>query len=300
MKTSTLLALGGLLLMGCQNLREEIEPAALTGQAGKLVVVGFISPQDSLLNVKVTRSQPLGSDSGSTAAALTNATVVLKNDNVSVTLKYSAQKQFYAVEARKFPIVSGKTYTLSVQTPDGQRVSARCTVPKAAALQTPRLDSTVALDGKKQFFARYLWQDPAGEVNFYQTAGLFSYEKKCQTCRGDVAVKPETSVLSFGTASVGWIPDEGRNGATLQTSGTLALTEFPATFGGSYQRATLRAVLLHVDETYYRYHRAVEQSESYTYKSNPFAEALLIPGNIEGGLGCFAAYNRTTVVLGLR
>ncbi|MBC7892077.1 MAG: DUF4249 family protein, partial [Sphingobacteriaceae bacterium] len=166
MKTSTLIALGALILASCQNLREEIEPAALTGQADKLVVTSFISPQDSLLSVKVTRSQTLGTDPISTAAPVTNARVVLSNGSASVTLVYSAQRQFYGVEAKKFPIGSGKTYTLNVQTPDGQRVSARCTVPKAVALQTLRLDSTLATDGSKQFFARLAWQDPEGETDF--------------------------------------------------------------------------------------------------------------------------------------
>jgi hypothetical protein len=46
--------------------------------------------------------------------------------------------------------------------------------------------------------------------------------------------------------------------------------------------------LYNADEHYYRYHRSLTERHDYT---NPFTEPYLIYSNIEGGLGCFGAYN---------
>lgn len=61
---------------------------------------------------------------------------------------------------------------------------------------------------------------------------------------------------------------------------------------------TLHAYLLHTDEHYFLYHRSVRNA-SYS-QDNPFAEPVLVYTNVEGGLGVFAAYNRTTQVVKLK
>lgn len=298
MKALAFAALAVLFLSGCQSLREEVQPLELTEQAEKLVVAGFISPQDSVLSVRVTRSQTITDETTSPNGAVTDATVLLSGNGTSVTLAFNAKKQCYQVEARFLPVRNGQTYELSVRTPRGERVTGRCTVPKAVTLKTVTLDSAQAADRTKQFVARYTWNDPAGETNFYQTAGTFTYVKQCPTCRGE-ALKPESVPVAF-TAATGWVSNEVTNGGKLQTDGSLALLNPKATFGENFQRATVQATLLHVDEAYFRYHRAVEQAAAAKAKENPFAEPVLIPSNVRGGLGCFAAYNRVTLTVGLR
>lgn len=298
MKAFAFAALAVVFLSGCQSLREEVQPLELTEQAEKLVVAGFISPQDSVLSVRVSRSQTILDETTSPNGPVTDATVLLSGNGTSVTLAYNARKQCYQVEARHLPVRNGQTYELSVRTPQGERVTGRCTVPKAVTLKTVTLDSVQATDRTRQFVARYAWNDPAGETNFYQTTGTFTYVKQCPTCRGE-ALKPESVPVAF-TAATGWVLDETRNGSKLQTDGSLALLNPKATFGDNFQRATVQATLLHVDEAYFRYHQAVEKATAAKSKENPFAEPVLIPSNVQGGLGCFAAYNRVTMTVGLR
>jgi len=50
-------------------------------------------------------------------------------------------------------------------------------------------------------------------------------------------------------------------------------------------------VLLNVDVHYYKYHKSLSSNN----EDNPFAEPTLIYTNINGGLGVFAAYNKTMV-----
>jgi hypothetical protein len=60
----------------------------------------------------------------------------------------------------------------------------------------------------------------------------------------------------------------------------------------------LDGYLLNVDENYYRYHDGVARQDEV--RDNPFAEPVPIPTNIQGGLGCFGAYNRSTLTLYLK
>ncbi|MBD0254725.1 MAG: DUF4249 family protein, partial [Cytophagales bacterium] len=58
-----------------------------------------------------------------------------------------------------------------------------------------------------------------------------------------------------------------------------------------HDSVTLYAYLLHTDRAYFEYHRTLRANAD----SNPFAEPVLLYSNVEGGLGVFAAFNRTTL-----
>lgn len=47
------------------------------------------------------------------------------------------------------------------------------------------------------------------------------------------------------------------------------------------------------DEHYFKYHRSVQTRGD---SDNPFVEPSLIYTNVEGGLGCFGAYNSGQLV----
>lgn len=302
MKALAFAALSMLALTGCQqSLREEVSPQALTG-VEKLVVTGFISPQDTLLSVSVTRSQAIAGTGASPGDAVTNASVTLTDGGSSVTLLFHAKRQRYEASTKKWPVVSGRSYSLLVQTPDGQRVSGSCTVPQPVTLRSVRLDSSIAADGSKRFFARYAWQAAPGDKGQFQTAGTFIFVKGCATCRAEAVAtqKTESVPVSFGssTALSAWVLGETTVGTTLETKGNLSTTDPKGSFGSTYRRATVKAALLHVDDVYARYHQAVEKATRT--EATPFSEAVLIPTNLQGGLGCFAAYTRASLTVTLR
>jgi hypothetical protein len=60
----------------------------------------------------------------------------------------------------------------------------------------------------------------------------------------------------------------------------------------------LQASLLHTDRHYYQYHLSVRGASRS--QDNPFAEPTLIYSNVTGGLGIFAAYNRTAFAMQLK
>ncbi|RIV23413.1 DUF4249 domain-containing protein [Fibrisoma montanum] len=303
MNTTLWCSIGFLTLTGCQNLRQEVDLDGLTQQPNKLIVAAFISPQDTVLTVKVNRTRPIQDPYNATSGLVTNARVTLTNAGRSLTLVYNTTHQQYQADPARLPIRSGQTYTLTVQTPDGLRVSGSCTVPPAVPVQTVSLDSLEEVNGNKQYLVRLAWQDPPRTKNFYQPIGAFVYLRSCGTCSSaeKARQRPVRAPIPFGTSTnlSGLVSDDLRDGSVLtsewgalRADSTDKARSTPNTvFRDYYARATVTAVLLHVDEAYYRYHTAAELAARYD--GNPFAEPVIIPSNIKDGLGCFAAYNKS-------
>ncbi|GAB3323613.1 hypothetical protein GCM10027299_19980 [Larkinella ripae] len=285
--------LGG--LMACQNLRQEVEPQQVADQPVKLIVACFISPQDTVLAAKVARSRPVLDDETVINLEITNATVSLQTGSGRVVLRYHNRLRYYRASPDEFPIRAGETYQLTVQTPDGQRVEARTTVPAAVELQRVELDSAVVLENegrRKRFFTRFFWTDPPTESDYYQAEGIFRY--RCPTCTTETSVRKAVQFVSAEGARA-FYTDQQQNGvAMLSGPGyigpPLATDQF--FFSAAFKKPfVLTASLLHLNSDFYRYHRALEQQRQTD--SNPFAEPVPIPTNISGGLGCFGAYSRS-------
>ncbi|GAA4447774.1 hypothetical protein GCM10023189_04600 [Nibrella saemangeumensis] len=283
-----------LVLTACDSLVQEVDPGRLPVVDKKLVVHSFISPQDSVLAVAVGESRPVLGTNPGTRLILTNATVTLSDGSRSITIPYNTQDGAYTTSSRTFPIRAGQTYRLQVSTSDNRRVEAVCTVPRAIPIATALVDSAVSTrlfsnQREMVYYTRLTWQDPAGEANYYRVAGDVSYS--IDPTRG-TASEP----LSFGRSSL-LVSDRNQDGQTISSSrGELPVTsQVPTTAVRQY---TITAHLLHTEKNYFDYHTTVIRQDQTG--GNPFAEPVLISGNIEGGLGCFGAYSRATVTLTLK
>lgn len=287
-----LLCSGTLLLNGCGSLRNEVDPSLLGVSSAKLVVSGFISPQDTILAIKVTRSNTVVGDSISllqTGNNVTNATVTLSEGSKTVNLPYNnlsygdtvTIRPYYSIQAQNLPIVAGHTYTLTVTTPYGERATSSCTIPAPVSLS-----AISALDVVNQrYFVRAQWQDPIGQANYYQLSGIFVFiNASCKSCQ-----TTSYNTLSFDDDNRGLSSDAGLDGTAIQ-SGRLYLTSSSAKdFLSQYKTASVIVNLMSIDQAYYQFQEAVIRQRRS--RNNPFAEPVLIPSNIQGGLGCFAGYN---------
>ncbi len=296
-----LILLTGLgVFSGCTSLRNEVDPNLLGAASTKLVVSGFISPQDTTLAIKVTRSNTVVGDSISllqTGNNVSDATVTLSDGNKSVTLPYNnvppgdtvRNRPYYSISAKLLPIVAGRTYTLAVTTPNGQRATSTCTIPAAVPLAAIKIDSI-----NRRYFITIKWQDPAGQANYYQAAGIFRYiASNCRACQNETY-----NILSFDDDSRGLVSDAGYEGGEM-ASGRAYLTSSGITnFYNQYKTASVTANLMSVDPNFYRFQNAAMRQRRS--RNNPFAEPVLIPSNIEGGLGCFAGYNNAVLTLKLK
>lgn len=290
---------GNSFLHGCTSLRNEVSPSMLGVQNTKLVVSSFLSPQDTTLAVKVTRSNTVVGDSISllqTGNNITDATVTLSDGSKSVVLPYNNRtagdtvknRPYYSINARLLPIVTGKTYTLTVVS-NGQIATSTCTIPTAVPLTEIKLDSL-----NRRYFVLVRWQDPDGATNYYQVTGIFRYiAANCKACQNE-----SYNTLSFDDDNRGLFDDAGRSGKEI-VSGRAYLT--PAgtiNFYNQYKTASVTADLMSIDQNFYRFQEAVMRQRRS--RNNPFAEPVLIPSNIDGGLGCFAGYNNATMTLKLK
>lgn len=305
------------LLMGCGSLVQEVHPGKLISESPKLVVACFISPQDTLLAAKITQNNPVVGDTTTLTTEISHATVTLSSGGRSVSLLYNnnSPDAFYQADARQFPIVSGQTYTLRVSTPDGRSVTATATVPPPVAISAVRLDSTQATSNgniTKTFFVAFRWKDPAGTANFYRIAGTFVHAPLYPaSSKNDTLTVTAINFRSTQNRR-SLYTDEGADGnvfntpnGTINAAVTVKQSDLEAaaklsayTLPALFRFIEFRGELLNTDEMYYQYHQSIEQFRAAN--GNPFAEPVLVPTNIQNGLGCFAAYNRATMLLKLK
>ncbi len=299
-------------LASCETLVNDVDQSRLPQTSRQLVIHGYFSPQDTLLQVSVGISSPVtganvGRNFGGTVFSLPGAEVTLSNQGRSIQLLFNSKVNHYAVKASEMPILAGQTYNLKV-TLNGQTVESSCMIPRAVAISEVREDSVVA----QGFFSsnpnvvppkdrtyRLFWQDAAGEANFYRVSGYFYQIQRFQTGMNQFREQPSLANIRFndGRSNSSFITDERQDG-TLMASGVGRLNSFwfrsDPTIVANTRRAELS--LISCEKIYYNYHRLIESFDG----DNPFSEPTLIPSNIKGGLGCFAGYNRTNFTVKMR
>lgn len=301
------------LLLGCGSLRNEVDPSVLGADSSKLVVSGFLSPQDTILAVKLTRSRTVAGDSigglatgdgtPTNAGNVENATVTISDGSRSVSLNYKADGQpYYSARTASMPIQVGKTYTLTVLTASGERVMSSCTIPEPVALKSVTFDSLQSGQNRR-YFVRAWWQDVVGEADYYQVSGVFRFITNCSSCTNlpGYTEREEFTYLSFDDDNRGVFSDAGVDGGEMISgraylNGSNINQSLP--FMSQYKMAFVTMNLYNVEQSYYQYWSAVIRQRRV--RNNPFAEPVLIPSNIQGGLGCFAGYNNSTLKLKLK
>jgi hypothetical protein len=162
--------LGALLwLAACeQDARVEV-PAT----APKLVLTCFLSPQDTVLKVTVSKSVPIYNNPtvGNQNARVDDATVTLSDGTTTVRLALvRANTGTYTTRAVHLPILSGKTYFLNVTAPGGFQAEAACTIPTRAhdAVTNIGLDASLMNGGTGyEYNLSVEWQDAPGEGDYY-------------------------------------------------------------------------------------------------------------------------------------
>lgn len=281
-----LLPLLSATLFSCSSMREEIIPEGLSDQSSKLTVACFISPQDVLLTAKVSRSRPILDDNAAKSVEVTDAVVTISNGTASVNLTYDLKLGLYSADAQKLPIRPGVTYTLSARTPGNQQVTATTSVPTCVNFKSLQIDSLgKGAATQKEYRLVGNWQTTAS--SFFRVKGTIS--------AGNQGASDNIKTLLFALAdnSLGLVasPENMENLSVSAPLGDESLkkqSRFPV--------ASLD--LLHVEEAYYQYHLALDRQLKES--GNPFAEAVRIPTNIQGGLGCFSSYNRSTLTVALK
>lgn len=291
------------VLFGCESLINDLDPDKIPKTESKLTVECYISPQSARLEAIVTQSQPLFGPANYDPQYVKDARVFLSDGQNRVQLLYVDSTTNYTADSRELRIEAGKTYTLTVE--DGERsVKASCTVPlKLPVITNLAVEKNYSGYGTDSVASvKFSWDDIKGESNFYAIRGYSVSEYMTIRYDGENSV-PVPQRYAFkqemylGKALYN---DINLDGITYNSpeytiylipKGEVTYEDENGVIKSFYNNADLsevRVEVLHLDENYYRFFRSLENNRN---QDNPFVEPTLIYTNIEGGLGCFGAYN---------
>ncbi|WP_188764010.1 DUF4249 domain-containing protein [Emticicia aquatilis] len=295
----SLFIIGQFFLLSCESLVKEIDPSILPETDSKLVVACFISPQDTILAAKVTETKVLIGTTGDVRDDITNASVSLSDGSKTIQLIYNAKLGYYRALPTALPISVGKTYTITVSTPDGRKVNASTTVPNNIPIKEVKIDSTAVNDFQRgntvtntEYDVKVIWQDKAGENNYYRAISEFiiTYGIPDPKNGKNIIYTPISTIVDLRT-----IDDKDTDGQLLSLNRNYLPTNIGANIQGqqldlSKRLDKIRVGLFQTDIHYYNYHTSLRRQRE---NNNPFAEPVLLYTNINGGFGCFGAYNAT-------
>lgn len=294
-----ILIISQLFLLSCESLIKEIDPSFLPETDSKLVVACFISPQDTVLAAKVTETKLLIGTTGDIRDDIANASVSLSDGSKSVRLVYNSKLGYYRALPSELPILVGKTYTITVSTPDGRQVNASTTVPNTIAIKEVKIDSTTVNDFQQgntvtntEYDVKVIWQDKANEKNYFRA--ISAYDVIYQISEAKTNKKLNDTLIS-NLVDLRTIEDKDTDGQLLSLNRTFlpsmnisGIQNNKKVSGKRLDKITVG--LFQTDIHYYNYHTSLRRQRE---NNNPFAEPVLLYTNINGGFGCFGAYNAT-------
>ena len=295
-KLAILLIISQLAVFSCKSLVKEIDPSILPQTDSKLVVACFISPQDTVLSAKVTETKILIGSTGDIKDDITNASISLSDGTKTIFLIYNKSLGYYRALPTQLPILAGKTYSITVSTPDGRKVNASTKIPSDITIKDVKVDSTQTTDIRRgvtvtniEYTVKLIWQDKAGEANFYRGISIFDtiiqYPNQNNTTN---KLPPFPSTIT----DLRTIDDKNSDGQLISLSRTFTPIAYGinVTNSGIKFIKQIRVGLFQTDISYYNYHTSLRKQRE---NNNPFAEPVLLYSNINGGFGCFGAYNAT-------
>ena len=201
MKNIIIISIIACFVASCKSLVTDID----IPYNARLVIQCFISPQDTLLEVSVTKTAPvIGEilDGAERYPNILNATVVLSDGQKSATIPYKTlqlpssydadgeyvftARSRYFLSAKNLPIIAGRNYTLKVSAPGFESVEGSCLIPTKVvaekditSIQT-MVTGTAGRGGGGGTITypsiEVRFKDIVGEESFY-SVGQFFYQK---------------------------------------------------------------------------------------------------------------------------
>lgn len=245
-----------------------------------------LSPGDSLLVATMSRVVPVGEryrlDS---AVSIPNAVVTISGKFRTVRLAYNAAKRRYEAANDRF-VLPRETYRLRVQLPNQLPLEASCRVPA----ECPEMKVQGEKNGE-DFAFNVTWPDVPGEDNQYFLTASVEGNGFVQSPNGTIGIV--NLLVSWGTGFGSRVvtTDKNQDGQRLFSPEGTVRKAFP-----SRDSLVLRVVLENANPDYFDYSQAVaSQRTSDDGLIGRLKEPVLVPSNVENGLGIFGAYTRRTV-----
>ncbi len=290
--------------LGCETIIE-INPPEYTPEP---VATSFFSP-DSVWSVTLHSSLGINAKGDTSTEYITDASVrIMDGSNMIEALNYVGNGEYRANKGR-LPASSTK-YTLHVDLPGATSIQATSTAPPPV----PFSDYSIEKVGEGGFRDDTIYRLKAvfkdePNPNFYQI-GIYQYvatdidslyyRKSVNelhpgwACGYVAAAETEIDIEDRGTTGCGdldpiVVTDRNFDGGTYPWSATVEVSER----GG---RSELLLVLSSLSEEYFEYQRTLEHN---LFLDPLLDEPINVYSNVTGGLGVFAGYTNTSVILPL-
>jgi hypothetical protein len=249
----------------------------------KLVVYSYISPEDTLVLVSVTSSNPVfNSSANQLFRPIENATVTLNTLGTDYSLTFDSFLNCYKISTTVVGIHPGQHYALTVSAPGYTTVSAQTTVPSLSDFQfnaTFVSENPPENSGPDHRPARFTfdvnWKHYHDE-DYYRIQPVFYYVDSLAGMPSDTLLDYHNDhFYSSENASGGTISDQ------IETGSAIHEEPFPYPHGFYY-------TLIISTYDYFKFHESVNDYEP----DNPFAEPTLVYSHMDNGYGIFAGYLR--------
>lgn len=256
-----------LLILAITACRKEVK-LKLPEASSKPVVFAYISPDDTIIKVKVTRSMPLFEPFNETNfEPYPNAKVWLSGSHKEVQLTFNSATGQYEIKRTDFAIQYGMKYKLKVSLQNGQTAEAETMVP----LKTVKITKasfayqTMSTGTLVNVFVSYE-DDPA------------TFNRYCIHVNNIDTVGADTTFNGMDFREFSILPEV--QGGEQQ----LKLSLYDSI---SVKRAIgFDCYLLNCSQEYASFYTSIS---SYS-GGNPFSEPMPIYSNVLNGYGVFAAY----------
>jgi len=273
-----------------------------------MIVLNGILTEGDNVNLYLSRTRHILDNMQITT--LQNATVVIADeDGNSDTLTYGYDQLY---RTSRMTIEPGKEYTVSASATGYNGITATTRIPEPAPIV--RLDTASSVDewGEQMFDFTVVFDDPAGETNYYMLTLKSYYEIAYVDFNyylDTLYVDPEkdTVVVGYRRDSIEYI--DVRNESVWFESENLAIENEDSyrsriifsdkLFDGkrysitgrfytwflydAKDSATIYFSLQAIDEHYYKY--IDSRADHYYAKNDPFAVPVIVHNNIENGVG---------------
>ncbi len=235
------------------------------------VIYGYICPDDTVIRIKVTQSQPLFETSTTDIyAPVMDANVSLSGQQGNAQLVYNPLTEYYEIKATSYSINLGATYKVMVIMSNGEIATAETQVPLSAVpISTITVETITEKYGTYDLLKVY-FNDVVGQNNYYRMAMVYAQTFPFQ---------PDTT---YGDANVNELYSDVTHDGEYSLISTRYYPPFDTIlFNDVY--------LFNCSPSYFNYHKSLLNYSG----DNPFAEPSLTYTNVKGGFGCFGAYTRS-------
>lgn len=281
--TTVLLVL--IALTSCQKIVDS-EKLLQTGE--KIFIRSYISPQDTLLRVHVSRVLPsvgttfsfIDEEANEEKFLIRDALVSISDETGNtVQLVYSQEEKNYLTSAENLDIAPDQRYFLNVVA-EGQEYNTSCEIPRSIVEINERITIRETDFGERVADIDVIFDDILGERNFYVLGAISTSTVQYE------GQEPETFEFSLFFDGDEFQTDVLEDGATLSGRST--------TFIGTdveVRETTVRLQVANVEEVLFQNLRS--SSINSDAEGNPFVEYSIAPDNIldDGAVGVFAGYN---------